>query len=253
MQNKDTVIQTSYTEALKTAKNNSSSCCCSPDVGTEILLSSFDKDPFDKDPLNLDQSISFGCYRLDPILQKRIQKGNTVIDFGSGPGHDLFLAARVVGLEGKAIGVDFTDAMIEEASRIAKEKGLTQVKLVKASIEGIPLDDNLADAIISNCVINLTMNKQAVFNEAFRLLKPGGQLIDADIISGGDFSEALMKNNDLWCSCIGGALTKDETIKLLQKSGFIDINVTLGEKGSFIFEGKEYISFSSIILAKKPI
>ena len=247
MQNKDTVVQTSYTQALKTAKNSkTASGCCDTSIGTEILLSSFEKDP-------IDQSISFGCYRLDNILQERLQPGDTVIDFGSGPGHDLFLAARYVGTKGKAIGVDFTDAMIEEANSIAKEKGLTQVELVKASIETIPLKDNIANAIISNCVINLTLNKQKVFDEAFRLLKPGGQLIDADVISGGNFSEALKKNNDLWCSCIGGALTKEETISLLTSAGFVDVEVKLGEKGSFIFEDKEYESYSAIILAKKPL
>lgn len=247
MQNKEKVIQTSYTQALKTAKNSTaSSGCCDTSIGTEILLQSFEKDP-------IDQSISFGCYRLDNILQEKLKIGDTAIDFGSGPGHDLFLAARFVGPTGRAIGVDFTDAMIEEATKIAKEKGLTQVELVKASIETIPLEDNIADAIISNCVINLTFNKQKVFNEAFRLLKPGGQLIDADIISGGNFSEALKKNSDLWCSCIGGALTESETISLLKEAGFVDVEVKLGEKGSFVFENKEYESYSAIVLAKKPL
>ena len=245
MENKDKVIQTSYTKALEVAKNSTTSndccgsessanSCCSPSAGTEILLTSFDKDS-----LTTDQSITFGCYRLDQILQERLQPGDTVIDFGSGPGHDLFLGARAVGSNGKAIGVDFTDAMIEEAGRIAKEKGLTQVELVKASIDKIPLPDNIANAIISNCVINLTMNKEQVFSEAFRLLKSGGQLIDADIISGGNFSEALKKNNDLWCSCIGGAQTKEETIKSLEKAGFVDIEVSLGNPDSFSYEEKE--------------
>ena len=247
MEKKQNIIQTSYTEALKTAKNSPSSGCCTTDTGTEILINSFEKDPF-----QTDQSISFGCYRLDDILSEKVTKGSTVIDFGSGPGHDLFLAARIVGETGRAIGVDFTDAMINEASNIAKEKGLKHVELVKSSIEKIPLEDNLADAIISNCVINLTMDKQAVFNEAFRLLKSGGQLIDADIISGGDFSEELKRNNDLWCSCIGGALTKEETVKLLEETGFVDIEIKLGQKNPLIYQGKEYFSYSSIILAKKP-
>ena len=96
------------------------------------------------------------------------------------------------------------------------------------------------------------MQLLAVFNEAFRLLKSGGQLIDADIISGGDFSEELKRNNDLWCSCIGGALTKEETVKLLEETGFVDIEIKLGQKNPLIYQGKEYFSYSSIILAKKP-
>ena len=257
MQNKSKVIQDSYTQALQNAKKNTDASCCSPTTsiescctptsGSEILLSNINAEA-----LPTDQSISFGCYRLDQILETKLASGQTVIDFGSGPGHDLFLAARKVGSNGRAIGVDFTDAMIQEATSLAKEKGLTQVELVKASIENIPLDDNTADAIISNCVINLSMDKQKVFDEAFRLLKPGGQLIDADIISGGNFTETLKKNNDLWCSCIGGALTETETIKMLQKTGFKDIEVQLGEKSSFIFENKEFESFSAIIYAKKP-
>ena len=246
MNDKESVVQSSYTQALKVAKTSNQASCCSPSSGTEVLIQDIQR------VSDSDQSISFGCYRLDSILQERAKQGDTVIDFGSGPGHDLFLAARLVGPTGKAIGVDFTDAMIKEARTIAKEKNLTQVELVKASIDKIPLEDNLADAIISNCVINLAMNKQKVFDEAFRLLKSGGQLIDADIISDGTFTDNIKKNNDLWCSCIGGSLTEEETIKMLEKSGFKDIEIKIGERGSFIFEDKEYGSYSAVIYATKP-
>lgn len=246
MNDKESVVQSSYTQALKVAKSTNQDSCCSPSSGTEILLQDIQQ------VSDSDQSISFGCYRLDNILQEKIKEGDTIIDFGSGPGHDLFMAARFVGKKGKAIGVDFTDAMIEEASSIAKEKNLTQVELVKASIDQIPLQNNIANAIISNCVINLSMNKQKVFDEAFRLLKSGGQLIDADIISDGTFTDNLKKNNDLWCSCIGGSLTEEETIKLLEKAGFNDVSIQLGEKNSFVFEDKEYGSYSAVIYATKP-
>jgi ubiquinone/menaquinone biosynthesis C-methylase UbiE len=127
------------------------------------------------------------------------------------------MAARIVGKDGKAIGIDFTDAMIEEAQSVAEKEGLSQVELVKAPIDNVPLPNNIADFIISNCVINLTFNKQKVFDEAFRLLKPGGMLIDADVISDRPLSKDIQSNDELWCSCVGGALTSDEYSKKIKK------------------------------------
>jgi SAM-dependent methyltransferase len=248
MQNIDKVIQENYTKALNRSKQSSSNSCCSPTTGTEITLSSLEGES-----LPTDQNISFGCYRLDPVLENNLTKGSTVIDFGSGPGHDLFLAARIIGSSGRAIGVDFTDAMIEEATQLAKEKGLNHVELVKASIDNIPLEDKISDFIISNCVVNLAVNKQAVFNEAFRLLKPGGMFIDADMISGNELSENMQKNDDLWCSCISGAVTANQTLYMLKNAGFKDIDISYAQKEEILYEDTKHEIFSAIIIAKKPL
>ena len=152
-------IKKSYSDALEKAKKSTKGV----ESGSKVVLQEVTKDSTDivldvssadlnnccsPDPtLSVDQNISFGCIRLNDLLETNVKAGNTVIDFGSGPGHDLFMAARLVGKEGRAIGVDFTDAMIKEASSVARKEGLTQVELVKASIDEIPLPDNIADFI----------------------------------------------------------------------------------------------------------
>lgn len=266
-------IQESYTKALKSAKkvgaikegskviltevskqsneinlevvSDDVSSCCAPEEST-TLVQSLQLDQ------GQDQKISFGCIRLNDFLDNNLNSGDTVIDFGSGPGHDLFMAARIVGKSGKAIGIDFTDAMIEEARTVAKQEGLTQVEIVKASIDEVPLENNIADFIISNCVINLAFNKQRVFDEAFRLLKSGGTLIDADVISETPLNNEVQANDELWCSCVGGALTSEEYKGMLEKTGFVDIEIELGSKTNITFEAKDFGIYSGVILAKKP-
>ena len=232
-----------HTNIVLDVSSLSSSCCGSSESSSSSCGPS--------ESLNTDQNISFGCIRLQEILEQHVQKGNTVIDFGSGPGHDLFMAARLVGKKGKAFGVDFTDSMIEEASLVARNEGLTQVELVKANIDKVPLPDNSADFIISNCVINLAINKQDVFNEAYRLLKPGGMLIDADVISDKPLSNELQSNNELWCSCVGGALTSDEYKEKLKHSGFSDVSIDLCDKSNITFDAKQFGIYSGVIFAKK--
>ncbi|MHA2364745.1 MAG: methyltransferase domain-containing protein [Candidatus Hodarchaeales archaeon] len=245
-------IQKSYKEALKNAKNKSNdnlSCCspsdtsCCPPSETSGLIKITEEEP---------QSISFGCIRMNDILNENLKTGNTIIDFGSGPGHDLLLAAKRIGPSGRAIGVDFTDEMHDEVRLKAKENGLTNVELVKSNIENVDLPDGLADVIISNCVINLANSKANVFNEVFRLLKPGGILIDADVISNMDIPEDLRNNKELWCGCTSGALTVDGYKQHLINSGFKDIKVDLDPNDLVTYDNKEFGIFSGIIWAKKP-
>jgi ubiquinone/menaquinone biosynthesis C-methylase UbiE len=181
-----------------------------------------------------------------------LEQGMTVIDLGSGAGHDLILAAELVGPTGKAIGVDFTDDMIAEARENARINNFSNVTLVKANIQDIPLPDNSTDVIISNCVINLSLDKTQVFKEVFRLLKPGGLMIDADVIATQPLSREIRENQDLWCSCIGGALTKAEHEKILNEIGFTNITVNFGEEEEVQFEAPELAVKSGVIFATKP-
>jgi ubiquinone/menaquinone biosynthesis C-methylase UbiE len=176
----------------------------------------------------------------------------TVIDLGSGAGHDLMIAAEFVGPTGEAIGVDFTDDMLEEAQENAQKHNFSNVTLVKANIKDIPLPDNVADVIISNCVINLALDKSQVFNEVFRLLKPGGIMIDADVIATQPLSREIRENSELWCACIGGALTRAEHEDILNEIGFTNISVKIGSKREVQFDVPELAIESGIIFAEKP-
>ncbi|MHA1947024.1 MAG: methyltransferase domain-containing protein [Candidatus Hodarchaeales archaeon] len=239
-------IQESYSNALKRKKSSSESSCCSPQTQSQSCCPPSTQSEA-KEP------VSFGCIYLRPILNNYLKQGMTVIDLGSGAGHDLMIAAEFVGPNGKAIGVDFTDDMIKEAQMNAQKNNYSNVTLVKANIRNIPLPDNSADVIISNCVINLALDKALVFKEVFRLLKPGGIMIDADVIATKPLSREIRENSDLWCSCVGGALTQVEHEKILSEIGFTDISVKFGNKDDVQFEAPELAVQSGVIFAKKPI
>ena len=245
MKIEEKTIQQSYSNALKRKKYTSQSPCCPSQTQSQSCCPP-------STTAELNESISFGCIYLRPILMDYIKQGMTVIDLGSGAGHDLMIAAELVGSNGKAIGVDFTDDMIKEARANAQNNNFSNVTLVKANIREIPLPDNIADVIISNCVINLALDKTQVFNEVFRLLKPGGIMIDADVIATKPLSREIKENPSLWCGCIGGALSKTEHEEILNEIGFTDIFLKLGEKDDVLFKVPELAIESGIIFAKKP-
>jgi SAM-dependent methyltransferase len=238
-------IQESYSNALKRKKSSSESPCCSSQTQSQSCCPPSTQSEV-KEP------VSFGCIYLRPILNDYLKQGMTVIDLGSGAGHDLMIAAELVGPNGKAIGVDFTDDMIKEAQMNAEKNNLSNVTLVKANIKDIPLPNNSADVVISNCVINLALDKTQVFNEVFRLLKPGGIMIDADVIASKPLSREIRENPNLWCSCVGGALTIAEHEEILNDIGFTNIHVKLGEKEDVQFDAPELAVKSGIIFATKP-
>jgi arsenite methyltransferase len=162
-----------------------------------------------------------------PVKFADLRKGETVVDLGSGAGIDVFLSARKVGTEGWAIGIDFTDEMLERARRNSKEGGYTNVDFRKGDIEeAIPVDENSVDVVISNCVINLTIDKVKAFKEIHRILKSGGRLVISDLVTHGKTSP-LKESIDLerWSGCIDGALTKDDYIESIRKAGFQNIDV----------------------------
>jgi ubiquinone/menaquinone biosynthesis C-methylase UbiE len=162
-----------------------------------------------------------------PVKFADLQKGETVVDLGSGAGIDVFLSARKVGPEGRAIGIDMTDEMLERARRNAKEGGYTNVDFRKGDIEEpIPVDENSVDVVISNCVINLTTDKVKAFKEIHRTLKSGGRLVISDLVSDGKTSPPKESIDlDKWSSCIDGALTKDDYIASIRKAGFQNVSV----------------------------
>ena len=161
-----------------------------------------------------------------PVNFANIQEGEVVVDIGSGGGIDVFLSANKVKHTGKVIGIDMTDEMLEKAANHAKQNGYTNVEFKKGDIEkGIPINDNVADVVISNCVINLTIDKIAAFKEIYRILKTnGGRMVISDLVTSKEV-DPESANSDKWCSCIDGALTKEHYLDSIRKAGFSDIEV----------------------------
>ena len=161
---------------------------------------------------------SLGCG--NPTALAELAPGETVLDLGSGGGIDVLLSARRVGLTGKAYGLDMTDEMLALARENQRKAGVDNVEFLKGEIEAIPLPDNSVDVIISNCVINLSADKDRVFAEAFRVLRPGGRLAVSDVVVRGDVPAALRRSVELWIGCVAGALEEDEYRGKLGKAGF---------------------------------
>ena len=166
---------------------------------------------------------SLGCG--NPTVLAQLKQGETVLDLGSGGGIDVLLSAKRVGPAGFAYGLDMTDEMLELAERNRLEAGAENVKFLKGHIESIPLPDNSVDVIISNCVINLSADKDQVLREAFRVLKPGGRFAVSDVVVEGDLPEVVRRDMELYVGCVAGALEHDEYLAKLSQAGFVDASI----------------------------
>jgi arsenite methyltransferase len=194
---------------------NSGSSCCSPsDTATVVGYESKELESIPKASV-----LGVGCGT--PLHPANVRDGETVVDLGSGAGIDVFLSANKVGESGRVIGIDLTDEMLEKARRNAKENGYTNVEFRKGDIEKrIPVDDNSADLVISNCVINLTTNKVDTFKEVHRILKQGqGRMVISDLVTDKEVHGDSV-DSEKWCSCIDGALTKENYLESIRKAGF---------------------------------
>jgi arsenite methyltransferase len=166
---------------------------------------------------------SLGCGNPTALLA--LEPGQTVLDLGSGGGIDVLLSAKRVGPTGKAFGLDMTDAMLALARDNQRKAGATNVEFLKGTIESIPLPDNSVDVIISNCVINLSSDKDTVLREAFRVLKPGGRFAVSDVVVRGEVPADIRRNMELWVGCIAGALDEQDYSAKLRAAGFVDVDV----------------------------
>ena len=180
--------------------------------------------------------ISMGCG--NPIAIAELQPGEVVLDLGSGGGIDCFLAARQVGSEGRVIGLDMTPEMIKLARRNAKKVGATDVEFRYGEMEDIPLPDESVDVIISNCVINLSPDKDAVFREAYRVLRPGGRMSVSDVVVHGELPQSIRDRLDAWAGCIAGALDESVYLDKIRAAGFEEVEV-VSRTTSQVPEGEE--------------
>jgi SAM-dependent methyltransferase len=168
-------------------------------------------------------NLGLGCG--NPVALASLKKGEIVLDLGSGAGFDCFLAANRVGDKGKVIGVDMTAEMLEKARENAKKINSTNVEFRLGEIENLPLADNSVDAVISNCVINLSPEKRRVFDEAYRVLKPGGRLMVSDIVLLKELPDALKNSMEAYLGCLSGAVLRNEYLDTIKKAGFKDVKV----------------------------
>ena len=199
-------------------------CCGAAQAGNWDPITSDLYDQVQTDSLP-EQAVlaSLGCG--NPTALAELKPGEIVLDLGSGGGIDVLLSARRVGPRGKAYGLDMTDDMLELARSNARKAGATNVEFLKGEIENIPLPDNSVDVIISNCVINLSVDKPRVLREAFRVLKPGGRFAVSDIVCRGEIPAAVRRSMELWVGCVAGALEEGEFKRLLADVGFQDAEI----------------------------
>jgi arsenite methyltransferase len=209
------------------ARSNVSPGCCSDNpCGSEVNLVGDDYQYVDGYVQEADLGLGCGL----PTQYAQIHPGAVVVDLGSGAGNDVFIARNETGPRGRVVGIDFTPEMIEKARANLSRLGYDNVEFKLGEIEDIPLDDESADIVVSNCVFNLVTDKEAAFNETFRILRPGGHFSISDVVSTGVFPEELRYEAALYTGCISGALPKDAYIELIKKAGFINIDIRKEQK-----------------------
>lgn len=217
------IVRNKYSEiALQDKETNQSSCCGAGGCSTEIYNIMSD-DYTLMEGYNADADLGLGCGL--PTEFAKIKKGDTVIDLGSGAGNDCFIARQETGETGKVIGIDFTPAMIDKARINAEKLSFHNVEFRQGDIEQMPVTSASADVVVSNCVLNLVPNKNAVIKEIFRVLKPGGHFSISDVVLVGELPEALQKDAEMYAGCIAGAIQKDEYLAMIKASGFRNIKV----------------------------
>src|SRR5690606_15368820 len=214
------VVREKYSEiAMQTKGQNASSCCgaTSSCCGDEVYNIMAD-DYTNLEGYVADADLGLGCGL--PTEFAKINEGHTVIDLGSGAGNDAFVARKLAGEKGRVIGIDFTEAMISRARQNAEKLGFNNVEFRHGDIEDMPVTSNLADVIISNCVLNLVPNKHKVFSEIFRVLKPGGHFSISDIVLDGELPSKWKEIAELYAGCVSGAIQKEDYLGIIQEAGF---------------------------------
>lgn len=225
MENVKDLVKQKYSEiALQDRETNKSSCCgatsvCCGETGDAIMADDYN----DIKGYTPDADLGLGCGL--PTQFAKINKGDTVIDLGSGAGNDVFIARHETGETGKVIGIDFTPAMIGKARKNAEARGFNNVEFRLGDIEDMPVTSNVANVVISNCVLNLVPNKHKVISEIYRVLKPGGHFSISDIVLNGSLPDKWKTVAELYAGCISGAIQREEYLNIIKEAGFTDITL----------------------------
>ncbi|MFZ1703224.1 MAG: arsenite methyltransferase [Saprospiraceae bacterium] len=215
------MVKQKYSEiALQDKESNAASCCGAGGCSTEvynIMSESYET----LEGYNEEADLGLGCGL--PTQFAKIKPGNTVIDLGSGAGNDCFVARAETGVEGKIIGIDFTPAMIDKARINAEKLGFNNVEFRMGDIENMPVSDETADVVVSNCVLNLLPQKKKIFNEIFRVLKPGGHFSISDIVLTGTLPDPIIHAAEMYAGCVAGAIQKEEYLSFIEEAGFKNV------------------------------
>jgi len=245
------VVKEKYGEIAKASK--SSGCCgptCCGGEESKIVGYTVMQDEYDNlEGYVAEADLGLGCGL--PTEYAGIKRGDTVVDLGSGAGNDVFVARSIVGDEGKVIGLDMTEEMIEKANANKIKVGFKNVEFRLGEIESMPLENNTADVVISNCVLNLVPDKRKAFAEIFRILKPGAHFCVSDIVLKGELPEGLQKSAEMYAGCVAGALQQDEYLGIIKETGFKNVEI----KKTKVIELpddvlKEYLNDSEIKMFK---
>lgn len=212
------MVKEKYTE-IAVASDRKSCCGSEKESGYEIL-----KDEYSKlEGYVKEADLKLGCGL--PTALADIKSGDTVVDLGSGAGNDVFIARTIVGEQGKVIGLDFTEEMIKKAVRNNENLGYNNIEFKLGEIENMPLENEIADVVISNCVLNLVPDKKKAFSEIYRILKPGAHFCVSDIVLKGNMNEEFKKSASLYAGCISGAIDQDEYLNIIKETGFKHIEI----------------------------
>lgn len=217
------MVKEKYSEIASQDKVTNESSCCGSTCCSDDVYSIMSDEYSSMEGYVPDADLGLGCGL--PTQFAKIKKGDTVIDLGSGAGNDCFVARSQTGETGKVIGIDMTEAMISKARLNAEKLNLHNVEFRLGEIENLPVNENTADVVVSNCVLNLVPDKRKAFSEIFRILKPGGHFSISDIVMEGVFPDKIIKTAEMYAGCISGAIQKDVYMNMIREAGFTNISI----------------------------
>lgn len=226
MNNKENIkeiVKEKYADIAKQMKIVNETSCCGVGSCTSVDYTVFAEDYSKLKGYNPDADLGLGCGL--PTEFALIKEGNTVIDLGSGAGNDAFIAREIVGEKGKVIGIDFTDEMIEKARINAEKLGFNNIEFRFGDIEKMPISSDIADVIVSNCVLNLVPDKPIAFKEIYRVLKPGGHFSVSDIVTTGELPISIKSGAELYAGCVSGAIKKEDYLEIIEDAGFVNLKI----------------------------
>lgn len=217
------IVKERYAKIAEQGKAENASSCCGATTPSNKVYNIMMDDYSETEGYVEDADLGLGCGL--PTQFAKIEKGDTVIDLGSGAGNDCFVARHETGVEGKVIGIDFTPIMVKKARENAEKLGYNNVEFREGDIDEMPVNDNVADVVVSNCVLNLVPNKQKVVKEIFRVLKQGGHFSISDIVLVGNLPDALKEDAEMYAGCVAGAIQKTEYLQIINDEGFKNLTI----------------------------